>query len=144
MELIIILVVVIFLIGTVGIALPSKSSRKISDLRMNATKMGFRIIPNNLGKSLFKNNDLSLVTYQLKNTTNLKEAHFIRDKSNLILYSPLKLKYSNEYDDIKIRLKELSICVEEIIFSKSQISFLWKEKNGLDELKEIFDVINSF
>ena len=144
MELIIILVVVIFLIGTVGIALPSKSLRNISDLRMNASKMGFRIIPNNLGKSLFKNNDLSLATYQLKNTTNLKEAHFIRDKSNLILYSPLKLKYSDEYDDIKIRLKELSICVEEIIFSKSQISFLWKEKNGLDELKEIFDVINSF
>jgi hypothetical protein len=60
------------------------------------------------------------------------------------LYSPLKLKYSDEYDDIKIRLKELSTSVEEIIFSKTQISFLWKEKKGLDELKEIFDVINSF
>jgi poly-D-alanine transfer protein DltD len=111
---------------------------------MDASKMGFRIIPNNLGKSLFKNNDFSLVTYQLKNKTNLKEAHFIRDKSDLILYSPLKLKYSDEYDDIKIRLKELSTSVEEIIFSKTQISFLWKEKIGLDELKEIFDVINSF
>ena len=144
MELFIIFVVVSFLIGTISFALPSKSSKKISELRMNASRLGLKIAPSNIGKNSFKNRDVNLMIYSLKNETNLKEAHFIRDKSDLILYSPLKLKYSDEYEDIKIRLKELSICVEEIIFSKSQISFLWKEKNGLDELKEIFDVINSF
>ena len=137
MELIIILVVVIFLIGTVGIALPSKSSRKISDLRMNATKMGFRIIPNNLGKSLFKNNDLLLVTYQLKNTTNLEEAHFIRDKDKFILYSPVKLKYSDSFDSLNIMLEKMSDSLDEIIFTKSSVSFLWKEKKGIEELKLI-------
>ena len=144
MELIIILTVIIFLIGTVSIALPSKSTREISNLRLEASKLGFKIISSKLSAQSFKNKDFSLVCYQFKNETNIKEAHFIRDKDDLILYSPLKLKYSDEYDDMKIRLKELSIRVEEIIFSKTQISFLWKEKKGLDELKEIFDVINSF
>ena len=59
MELIIILVVVIFLIGTVGIALPSNYSSKRSDVRMNDTKMGVRRIDNNIGTSLCNNNELS-------------------------------------------------------------------------------------
>mgnify|MGYP001261002876 CR=1 FL=1 len=74
---------------------------------------------------------------------------FISDATNFFTSADefdqyIAVSNSQGNDDIKIRLKELSICVEEIIFSKSQISFLWKEKNGLDELKEIFDVINSF
>lgn len=144
MEYVLIFIAITFLIGTVSFAIPSKSSRKIATLRMDASKLGFKISSSSIGKNLFKNKDLNNMIYQIKNISNLKEAHFIRDKSDLILYSPLKLKYSDEYDDIKIRLKELSTSVEEIIFSKTQISFLWKEKIGLDELKEIFDVINSF
>ena len=137
MELIIIFVVITFLIGTVSLAVPSKSSRKISNLRMEASRLGFKIIPSNLSTLSFKNKDFSLACYHFKNETNIKEAHFIRDKDELILYSPLKLKYSDEYDWIKIKLNKLSLCVHEVIYSKTLIAFLWEEKAGLDELKNI-------
>ena len=137
MELIIIFTVIIFLIGSVSIAFPSKSSRNISNLRLEASKLGFKIISSKLSTQSFKNKDFSLVCYQLKNETNLKEAHFIRDKDELILYSPLKLKYSDEYDEIRIKLNKLSLCVHEVIYSKTLIAFLWEEKAGLDELKNI-------
>jgi len=139
MELIIIFVVITFLIGTISLAVPSKSSRKISNLRMEASKLGFKIIPSNLSTLSFKNKDFSLVCYQFKNETNIKEAHFIRDKDELILYSPLKLKYSEEYDDIKSKLNKSSLYVHEVIYSKTLIAFLWEEKLGLEELKNISD-----
>ena len=137
MELIIIFTVIIFLIGTVSIALPSKSAREISNLRLEASKLGFKIVSSKLSTQSFKNKDFSLVCYQLKNETNLKEAHFIRDKDELILYSPLKLIYSDEYDDIKAKLNKFSFYVREIIYSKTLIAFLWEEKSGLEELKNI-------
>ena len=137
MELIIVFVVIIFLIGTISLAVPSKSSRSISKLRMEASRLGFKIIPSNLSTLSFKNKDFSLACYHFKNETNIKEAHFIRDKDELILYSPLKLKYSDEYDEIKAKLNKFSFCVHEIIYTKSLIAFLWEEKSGLEELKNI-------
>ncbi|MDA7778646.1 hypothetical protein N9J53_02220 [Gammaproteobacteria bacterium] len=137
MELIIILTVIIFLIGTVSIALPSKSSREISNLRLEASKLGFKIISSKLSTQSFKNKGFSLVCYQFKNETNIKEAHFIRDKDDLILYSPLKLKYSDGYDEMKVKLNKFSLKVHEIIYSKTLIAFLWEEKSGLEELKNI-------
>ena len=137
MELIIVFVVITFLIGTISLAVPSKSSRKISNLRMEASRLGFKIIPSNLSTLSFKNKDFSLACYHFKNETNIKEAHFIRDKDELILYSPLKLKYSDEHDEIRIKLNKLSLCVHEVIYSKTLIAFLWEEKAGLDELKNI-------
>ncbi|NCX42297.1 MAG: hypothetical protein EBX14_03620, partial [Proteobacteria bacterium] len=88
MELLIIFVVISFLIGTISFALPSKSSKEISELRLNASRLGLKIIPSNIGKNSFKNRDVNLMIYSFKNETNLKEAHFIRDKDELILYSP--------------------------------------------------------
>ena len=137
MEFIIILTVIIFLIGTVSIALPSKSTREISNLRLEASKLGFKIISSKLSTQSFKNKDFSLVCYQFKNETNIKEAHFIRDKDDLILYSPLKLKYSDGYDEMKVKLNKFSLKVHEIIYSKTLIAFLWEEKSGLEELKNI-------
>ena len=137
MELIIILTVIIFLIVTVSIALPSKSTREISNLRLEASKLGFKIISSKLSTQSFKNKDFSLVCYQFKNETNIKEAHFIRDKDDLILYSPLKLKYSDGYDEMKVKLNKFSLKVHEIIYSKTLIAFLWEEKSGLEELKNI-------
>ena len=144
MELIIIFVVITFLIGTISLAVPSKSSRKISNLRMEASKLGFKIIPSNLSTLSFKNKDFSLVCYQFKNETNIKEAHFIRDKDELILYSPLKLKYSDDYNEILNGLQNLSPFVLEIIFSNSSISFIWKENEGLDELIKINNLLKNF
>ena len=118
-------------------AMPSKNTRIISKLRLDAMKKGFKITALKISNFNFKSKDFSLMVYQLRNTANLKEAHFIRDKDELILYSPLKLKYSDEYDGIKIKLNKLSLCVHEVIYSKTLIAFLWEEKAGLDELKNI-------
>ena len=144
MEFLIILVVISFLIGTISFALPSKSSREISELRMNASKMGFKISPSNIGQNSFKNKDVNLMIYSIKNETNLKEAHFIRDKDELILYSPLKLKYSDGYDEIKSKLNSLSPHVIEIMFSSSFIAFIWREKAGIDELEKILNLLKIF
>ena len=126
-----------FLIGTIGRVVPSKSSREISHLRMEALKLGLKITPSSFGNLSFKNKDLSLISYQVRNSTNLRDAHFIRDKDDLILYSPLKLKYSKEYDEINNKLKEVSNFVHEVIFSNASIAFLWEEKAGIEELNKI-------
>lgn len=139
MELLIILLVISFLVGTISFALPSRFAREISELRMKASRLGFKISPSNIGQNSFKNKDINLMIYSLKNQTKLKEAHFIRDKDEFILYSPLKLKYSNEYDELKSKLNSLSPFVLEIIFSNSVIAFIWKEKGGIDELEKILD-----
>jgi len=144
MEFLIILVVISFLIGTISFALPSKSSREISELRMNASKMGFKISPSNIGQNSFKNKDVNLMIYSFKNETNLKEAHFIRDKDELILYSPLKLKYSDGYDEIKSKLNSLSPHVLEIMFSSSFVAFIWREKAGIGELDKILNLLKVF
>ena len=144
MEFLIILVVISFLIGTISFALPSKSSREISELRINASRMGFKISPSNIGQNSFKNKDINLMIYSLKNKTNLKEAHFIRDKDELILYSPLKLKYSDGYDEIKSKLNSLSPHVLEIMFSSSFVAFIWREKAGKDELEKILNLLKVF
>jgi hypothetical protein len=144
MEFLIILIVISFLIGTISFALPSKSSREISELRMNASRMGFKISSSNIGQNSFKNKDINLMIYSIKNETNLKEAHFIRDKDELILYSPLKLKYSDGYDEIKSKLNSLSPHVIEIMFSSSFIAFIWREKAGIDELEKILNLLKIF
>lgn len=144
MELIIILLVIVFLIGTIGLAVPSKSSREISHLRMEASKLGFKITPSSFGNLSFKNKDLSLISYQVRNSTNLRDAHFIRDKDDLILYSPLKLKYSDGFNEIDSKLRNLPSCLHEIVFSRSSVAFLWNEKAGIEELRKILSVINIF
>jgi uncharacterized membrane protein len=144
MEFTIIFIVLSFLIGTISFAIPSKSSRKISTLRMEASKLGFKISSSSIGKNLFKNKDLNKMIYKIKNTSNLKEAHFLRDKHELILYSPLKLKYSDDYNEIQNGLQNLSPFVVEIIFSNSSISFIWKENEGLDELIKINNLLKNF
>jgi len=141
MELLIILLVISFLVGTISFALPSRFAREISELRMKASRLGFKISPSNIGQNSFKNKDINFMIYSLKNQTKLKEAHFIRDKDEFILYSPLKLKYSNEYDELKSKLNSLSPFVLEIIFSNSVIAFIWKEKGGIDELEKILDLL---
>ena len=144
MEFIVVITIITFLIGTISFALPSKSSRNISALRMKASKMGFKISSSKIGKNLFKNKDLNNMIYQIKNTTNLKEAHFLRDKDELILYSPLKLKYSDDYNEIQNELEKLSPFVLEIIFSTAFISFIWKENKGLGELVKINNTLKNF
>ena len=83
--------------------------------------------------------------YKINSSLSLiKCAHFIRDKDELILYSPLKLKYSDEYDEIKSKLSSLSSNVLEIIFSNSVVAFIWREKAGITELEKILNLLKVF
>ena len=137
MEYLLITIAVLILIGSISIAIPSKASRKISRIRMDARLLGCKISPNLYGENKFKNSSKFSVSYSIKNHTNLKEAHFIRDKTELILYSPVKLKYSDSFESLNEELQNISNSLEEVIFTSVSISFLWKELDGLDELKEI-------
>ena len=123
--------------------MPSKSSREISKIRMEAKMMGVKIASTIYGKNKFKNKNSNSVSYQIKNETLLKEGHFIRDKTNLILYSPVKLKYIDNFESIEKHLNNLSESIEEIIFTDSFVFFLWKELDGLKELNNILDKLRN-
>ena len=141
MQALVIILVILFLFGSVSLAIPSKNTRTISKLRLDAMKKGFKITALKISNFNFKSKDFSLMVYQLRNTANLKEAHFIRDKDELILYSPLKLKYSDDYDGIRKVLSKLPNEVSEIIFSSTHVLFLWNEKGGIEVLDEVPNVI---
>ena len=137
MEYIVIILVVIFLIGSVSFSMPSKKSKQIAQLRLDAVKLGFKISSLAYSNISFKSDDMSLASYQIKNLSNIKDAHFIRDKDEFILYSPSKLKYSNEYESLLLSIRSLPESVIEIIFSETLIVFLWNENLGVDELRRI-------
>ena len=137
MEYIVIILVVIFLIGSVSFSMPSKKSKKIAQLRLDAVKLGFKISSLALSNISFKSDDMSLASYQIKNLSNTKEAHFIKDKNEFILYSPSKLKYSNEYETLLLSIRSLPESIIEIIFSQALIVFLWNENLGIEELRRI-------
>ena len=143
MEYFILFLVVIMLVGSISIAIPSKSSRKISKLRIEAKMIGFKISSMLYGKNNFKNKHSHSVSYQIKNKSDLKEGHFIRDKDSLILYSPVKLKFSDNFQTIERKLKDLSESIDEIIFTESYVYFLWKELGGLEELKDINEALTN-
>ena len=147
MEYFVLILAILLLVGSISIAMPSKSSREISKIRMEAKMMGVKIASTIYGKNKFKNKNSNSVSYQIKNETLLKEGHFIRDKDKLILYSPVKLKYSDSFESLNEELQNISNSLEEVIFTSVSISFLWKELDGLDELKEIiknFDKLKKF
>ena len=143
MELLVILTAILLLVGSILVAIPSKASRKISKIRIEAKKLGFKITSTLYGKNSFKNKKSFNVFYQIKNSVNLKEGHFIRDKDELILYSPVKLKYSENFCSIKNELKGLTESIDEIIFTSSFISFLWKESDGIEVLKAILEKLEN-
>ena len=143
MEYFVLILAILLLVGSISIAMPSKSSREISKIRMEAKMMGVKIASTIYGKNKFKNKNSNSVSYQIKNETLLKEGHFIRDKTNLILYSPVKLKYIDNFESIEKHLNNLSESIEEIIFTDSFVFFLWKELDGLKELNNILDKLRN-
>ena len=143
MEYFVLILAILLLVGSVSIAMPSKSSKEISKIRMEAKMMGVKIASTIYGKNKFKNKNSNSVSYQIKNETLLKEGHFIRDKTNLILYSPVKLKYIDNFESIEKHLNNLSESIEEIIFTDSFVFFLWKELDGLKELNNILDKLRN-
>jgi len=141
-EYIVFSLALVFLIGSVSLAIPSKKSQKISKLRMEARKLGATITSALYGSNDFKNYKKNDVYYQIKNKSELKEAHYIRDKDKLLLYSPVKFKYSERFVNINLQIEKVSASINEIIFTEKNIKFIWNEINDISELKLIIDKLN--
>mgnify|MGYP001246728283 FL=1 len=142
-EIFVFFIAVIFLVGSISVALPSKSSKEKSKVRMQAKILGCKISSTLYGKNTFKNANSIDVSYQIKNKSSVREGHFIRDNQQFILYSPVQLKYQNGFKQMILNLNNISPHLDEIIFSKANISFLWDEKKGISNLEQILERINN-
>ena len=141
-EYLVFFLALLFLIGSVSLAIPSKKSQKISKLRMEARKLGANITSALYGSNDFKNYKKDEVYYQIKNKSELKEAHYVRDKGKLLLYSPVKFKYSDRFVNINLQIEKVSESINEIIFTEKNIKFIWNEIDDIGELKLIIDKLN--
>ncbi len=141
-EYLVFFLALLFLIGSVSLAIPSKKSQKISKLRMEARKLGANITSALYGSNDFKNYNKDEVYYQIKNKSELKEAHYVRDKGKLLLYSPVKFKYSDKFVNINLQIEKVSESINEIIFTEKNIKFTWNEIDEISELKLIIDKLN--
>ena len=141
-EYLVFLLALLFLIGSVSLAIPSKKSQKISKLRMEARKLGANITSALYGSNDFKNYKKGEVYYQIKNKSELKEAHYVRDKGKLLLYSPVKFKYSDRFVNTNLQIEKISESINEIIFTEKSIKFIWNEIDDISELKLIIDKLN--
>ena len=141
-EYLVFFLALLFLIGSVSLAIPSKKSQKISKLRMEARKLGANITSALYGPNDFKNYKKDEVYYQIINKSELKEAHYIRDKDKLLLYSPVKFKYSERFVNINLQIEKVSASINEIIFTEKNIKFIWNEIDDISELKLIIDKLN--
>ena len=142
MELIIPLLVILFLAGSISFLRPSKKMKFLAELRLSALKLGFKIDSSNAMKGMFKNDQSDLVSYQLRNTTFIKQGQFVREGSVMNLYDPASLKFDQNFPNIEEKINQLPQSVLEIIFFESNIAILWDEKLGFNELKKIHHSIN--
>jgi len=142
-EIFVFIIALVFLVGSISLALPSKSSKEKSKVRMRAKMLGCKISSTLYGKNTFKNINSIDVSYQIKNNSSFKEGHFIRDKEQFILYSPVQLKYQNGFEKMILSINNISPYLDEIIFSNANISFLWNEKKGVSNLELILEKINN-
>ena len=140
---IIILLVILFLVGSINLVIPTKKTRMLSHLRLLARKKGFQIA-SLTSKQKFVSKNLNFVCYSIKNMSNLKNAHYVLKESSLSLYDPIKLKFDDHFEEIENKISDLPDSILEIIFNDSYISFLWNENLGIDELEKIEKQLKNF
>ena len=140
---IIILLVILFLVGSINLVIPTKKTRILSHLRLLARKKGFQIA-SLTSKQKFVSKNLNFVCYSIKNMSNLKNAHYVLKESSLSLYDPIKLKFDDNFEEIENKISNLPGSILEIIFNDSYISFLWNENLGIDELEKIEKHLKNF
>ncbi len=140
---IIILLVILFLVGSINLVIPTKKTRMLSHLRLLARKKGFQIA-SLTSKQKFVSKNLNFVCYSIKNMSNLKNAHYVLKESSLSLYDPIKLKFDDNFEEIENKISNLPDSILEIIFNDSYISFLWNENLGIDELEKIEKQLKNF
>ena len=140
---IIIGLVILFLVGSINLVVPTKQTRMLSDLRLRARKKGFQI-SSLTSKQKFITKNVKFVCYSLKNISNLKNAHYVFKESSFTLYDPIKLKFDENFEEIENKISNLPGSILEIIFNDSYISFLWNENLGIDELEKIEKQLKNF
>lgn len=131
----------IFLIGSISLAIPSKQTKELAAFRLLAAKSGFRIETLSL-KKRFKNFTQGQEIYTFKNSSAFKQGHFIYDDSGWNLYDPISLKQDPNFENLKKLISQFPKPVLEIIFFESNIAFLWKEKKDLEMLEHIKSIFN--
>ena len=141
MENFIIVFVIIFLIGAISFLKPSKKMKTLSQIRLQASKEGFKIGSTNQLRKKFKNWNPQVAIYQLKNLTDYKNLHYIKVENKLELYGPISIKYEKNFEIIDEKVSKLPTSILEIIFYQSNIAIVWDEMLGTDELLKIKEAI---
>ena len=130
MELFISLFVILFLVGAISFLKPSKKMKALSEVRMSAAKEGFKIGSTNELRKKFKNWSPQVAIYQIKNSSNHKNLHYLKIENKLKLYEPISFKYDNQFQIVEEKISQLPSSVLEIIFYQSNIAIVWNEMLG--------------
>tara|TARA_B100001564_G_scaffold144349_1_gene121148 strand:+ start:171 stop:605 length:435 start_codon:yes stop_codon:yes gene_type:complete len=141
MELYISLFVILFLVGAISFLKPSKKMKALSEVRMSAAKEGFKIGSTNELRKKFKNWSPQVAIYQIKNSSNHKNLHYLKIENKLKLYEPISFKYDNQFQIVEEKISQLPSSVLEIIFYQSNIAIVWNEMLGIRELLEIKEAV---
>ena len=141
MESLIAAFVILFLIGAISFLRPSKKMKALSQIRMTAAKEGFKIGSTNELRKKFKNWNPQVAIYQIKNSSEYKNLHYLRFENELQLYEPISFKYENNFQIIEEKISQLPSSILEIIFFQSNIAIVWNEMLGIDELLKIKEAI---
>jgi len=141
MELFISLFAILFLVGAISFLKPSKKMKALSAVRMSAAKEGFKIGSTNELRKKFKNWSPQVAIYQIKNSSDHKNLHYLRIENKLKLYKPISFKYEKQYQIVEEKISELPSSVLEIIFYQSNIAIVWNEMLGIEELLKIKEAV---
>ena len=141
MELLISLFVILFLVGAISFLKPSKKMQALSEVRMSAVKEGFKIGSTNELRKKFKNWSPQVAIYQIKNSSNHKNLHYLKIENKLKLYEPISFKYDNQFQIVEEKISQLPSSVLEIIFYQSNIAIVWNEMLGIKELVKIKEAV---
>jgi hypothetical protein len=141
MELLISLFAILFLIGAISFLRPSKKMKALSAVRMLASKEGFKIGSTNELRKKFKNWSPQVAIYQIKNTSDHKNLHYLRIENELKLYEPISFKYEKQFQIVEEKISKLPSSVLEIIFYQSNIAIVWNEMLGIEELLKIKNAV---
>ena len=141
MELFISLFVILFLVGAISFLKPSKKMKALSAVRMSAAKEGFKIGSTNELRKKFKNWSPQVAIYQIKNSSNHKNLHYLKIENKLKLYEPISFKYDNQFQIVEEKISQLPSSVLEIIFYQSNIAIVWNEMIGIEELLKIKEAV---
>ena len=141
MELFISLLVILFLVGAISFLKPSKKMKVLSEVRMSAVKEGFKIGSTHELRKKFKNWSPQEAIYQIKNTSDHKNLHYLRIEDKLKLYGPISFKYEKQFQIVEEKISQLPSSVLEIIFYQSNIAIVWNEMLGIRELLEIKEAV---